>query len=193
MEIRVLGAADRAAAERFLKQQPAGMAIRGFLARDGITPKYGHYAAAFEGGEIVSIAAYLGQAFHLVAPVGLEGLLDVLGRLQQGSLMQINGPTEQVDQALRFLGAANARTIVNSRDELFVLKLADLQVPPQLAGGALKARLATREDIAFQGAWRHDFWVENLGAPRGPLLLESCTKLVETEVGERTLYVLEDG
>jgi predicted GNAT family acetyltransferase len=86
----------------------------------------------------------------------------------------------------------DARTFVNSRDELFVLKLADLKPPPQLAGGALKARLATREDVVFQGAWRHDFWVENLGAPPGPRLLDNCTKLVELEVADRLLYILED-
>jgi len=117
---------------------------------------------------------------------------ELLGRRQQGPLLQINGPTDQVTRALRFLNAVNARTLVHSRDELFVLDLADLRVPPQLSGGALKARLATREDVPFQGAWRHDFWVENLGAAPGLRLLENCTKLVEIEVVERILYILED-
>ena len=45
MEIRVLGEADRPSAERFLKQQPAGMALRGYMMKDTLTPKYGLYAA----------------------------------------------------------------------------------------------------------------------------------------------------
>jgi uncharacterized protein len=191
-EIRVLGDADRAAAERFLKGQPSGMALRGYLSKYGLTPKYGNYACAVEGGEVVSLAAYLGGTFHLVAPSRLEALLELLGRAKQGPLTQINGPTNQVLRCLQFLDAADARTFVNSRDELFVLKLADLQVPPQLSNSALRCRLATREDIPLQGTWRHDFWVENLGAPAGPRLLDNCIKLVEAEVAEQLLYVLED-
>lgn len=192
MEIRVLGEADRAAAERFLKRQPAGMALRGYLAKDNITPTYGHYAAAFEGGEVVSVAAYLGATFHLVAPTAVEELVDLLGRRKPGPLTQMNGPTDQVLRAARLLGAENAHTFVNSRDELFVLQLSELKVPPKLSGGALKARLATPEDVTFQSSWRHDFWVENLGAPPGPRLLDNCIKLVEAEVAEKLLYVLED-
>lgn len=193
MEFRVLGEADRAMAERFLRGQPSGMALRGYLAKDSLAPKYGHYAGAIDDGEIIAMAAYLGATYHLVAPMSVEILVDLLGRHRGGPLTQMNGPTEQVLRALQFLGATNARTFVNSRDELFVLQLSELRVPPQLSGGSLKARLATREDVTFQGAWRHDFWVENLGAPPGPRLLENCVKLVEAEVAERLLYVLEDG
>ncbi|HEY8205994.1 MAG TPA: GNAT family N-acetyltransferase [Myxococcaceae bacterium] len=191
-EIRVLTEADRPAAGRFLKQQPAGMAMRGYLGKDGVTPNYGSYAGVVEGGEVVSMAAYLGATLHLVAPAQLEALLQLLGKTKQGPLTQINGPTVQVTRTLQWLDAVDSRTFVNSRDELFVLKLSDLQVPPQLSNGALKCRLGTTGDITFQGVWRHDFWVDNLGAPPGPRLLENCTKLVEQEVAEKLLYVLED-
>ena len=193
MEFRVLGEADRAMAERFLRGQPSGMALRGYLAKDSLTPKYGHYAGVVDDGEIIAMAGYLGATFHLVAPMSVEILVDLLGSHRGGPLTQINGPTEQVLRTLDFLGAAGARTFVNSRDELFVLQLSELRVPPQLQGGALKARLATREDVTFQGSWRHDFWVENLGAPPGPRLLDNCVKLVEAEVAEQLLYILEDG
>jgi predicted GNAT family acetyltransferase len=128
-----------------------------------------------------------------VAPQKLEALLDILGQTRPGPLHQINGPTVQVARTLQWLDAGTARTLVNSRDELFVLKLSELQVPPQLSNPSLKCRLGTPDDIVFQGAWRHDFWVDNLNAPPGPRLLENCTKLVELEVAEKLLYVLEDG
>jgi uncharacterized protein len=192
-EIRVLGEADRPAAERFLKQQPSGIALRGYMMKDSMTPKYGLYAGVVEGGEVVSMAAYLGGTFHLVAPSQLEALLTQLGQHRRGPLHQINGPTVQVVQAVQWLNAGASRTLVNSRDELFVLRLSDLKVPPQLSSPSLRCRLGNASDIAFQGAWRHDFWVDNLGAPPGPRLLENCTKLVEQEVAEQTLYVLEDG
>jgi len=193
MEFRVLGEADRPAVERFLKAQPSGMALRGYLAKDSLTPKYGHYAGVVDDGDVLAMVAYLGATYHLVAPMSVEILVDLLGRYRGGPLTQINGPTEQVVRTLEFLEASDARTFVNSRDELFVLRLDELVVPPQLANGALKARLATREDIPFQGSWRHDFWVENLNAPPGPRLLENCVKLVEAEVAEQLLYILEDG
>jgi len=193
MEFRVLGEPDRAAVERFLKAQPSGMALRGYLAKDSLTPKYGHYAGVVDDGELLGLVAYLGATYHLVAPMSVEILVDLLGRYRGGPLTQINGPTEQVVRTLEFLEATDARTFINSRDELFVLQLSELVVPPQLSGGALKARLATREDITFQSSWRHDFWCENLNAPPGPRLLENCTKLVEAEVAEQLLYILEDG
>src|SRR5438045_8980996 len=95
-EIRVLGEADHPAAERFLKRQPSGMALRGYLAKDTLTPKYGLYAGVLEGGELVSMAAYLGGTFHLVAPSRLEALLALLGKNRSGPLRQINGPTDRV-------------------------------------------------------------------------------------------------
>ena len=160
--------------------------------KDSMTPRYGLYAGVVEGGEVVSMAAYLGGTFHLVAPRNLETLLALLARHHRGPLHQINGPTAQVTQAVQWLNAGASRTLVNSRDELFVLRLSDLEIPPQLSNRSLRWRLGTPEDVASQGGWRHDFWVDNLGAPPGPRLLESCTKLVEQEVAERLLYVLED-
>ena len=190
-ETRVLGEADRPALERYLKNEPCGMALRGYILKDGVTPKYGVYAGALEGGEVVSLTAFLGTTFHLAAPSSLEKLLSAMTAAKGGVLHQINGPTSQVTRTLAWMDAPDVRTVVNSRDQLFVLKLADLQVPSSLGQDGLSWRLATTADQEMQSNWRHDFWVENLGAPPGPRLHENCARLVEGEIAEKLLYILE--
>jgi len=192
-EMRLLGGADRPALDRYLKGQPAGMALRGCLARDGVTPTYGVYAGAVENGEVVSVLGLLGGTAYLVAPKGLEKLLALAGRGLRREIHGINGPTAQVERALAWLDAGDARTLVYSRDELFVLRLQDLREPVALRGGGLRRRLATAEDATLQAAWRHDFWVENMGAPPGPKLLEQVAKMVDDEIAHRVLHLLEDG
>lgn len=192
-EIRVLGDADRDALVRYLKSDPCGMALRGYILKDGVTPKYGIYVGAVQGGEVTSMTAFLGATFHLVAPSHLDRLMGVMTGARHGDIHQINGPTTQVTRARAWLDALDARTLVSSKDQLFVLQLHDLKVPAALEQSGLSWRLAGGADQVLQSAWRHDFWVENLGAPAGPRLLENCHKLVEAEIAERLLYVLEIG
>ena len=134
-------------------------------------PMQGTYVAAVEGGRITGVAAHcwngivLVQAPEHAAPVAREAV-----RRSGRSVTGFSGPWDQVVIARQALGLAAAPTAKDSRDELYVLDLARLAIPPGLATGTVRCRHPEAGELELLADWRVSFSVEALGAADGPEL-----------------------
>lgn len=196
--LRVLGAGDEAGLETFLaRHADSSMFLRANARVAGLEdrgePFQATYAAAFESGRIVAVAAHcwngniLLQAPQLTAEVA-QAAAARSGRRVAGLL----GPWAQVDAARRALGLAGAAAAKTGREALFALDLADLIVPESLARGAVRHRLATAADLDLLIAWRVAFSLEALGLTDGPALHAEARDDLTRSVAHGASWVLEE-
>src|SRR6266704_640298 len=105
-------------------------------------PLQATYVAAVAGGRIAGVAAHCWNGMVLVqAPDGGHAAA----------------------AAREAVGLGAAPTAKDSRDELYVLDLARLVVPPALASGALRCRHPAEGELELLVVWRVRFAVEALG------------------------------
>lgn len=176
-EVRRPCAADRPAVERFLAAHPlTTLFLRNNLAaaglEDGDQPYRGRWAAGFQAGEVVAVAAHFWNGnLILEAPRDLAAV--VRCALTPGGrrpLAGILGPYEQAVAALAALGRAGAPRRLDSRQTLYALDLAALRAPPLLSEPdvAVRPPAAAEEDLVL--AWRVAFARETRSLPDGPAL-----------------------
>src|SRR5207245_1886032 len=106
-------------------------------------PARARCAAAREGGRIGGVAAHCWNGMVLVqAPEGGHAAAAALEAVRRSgrTVTGFSGPWDQVVAAREALGLGAAPAAKDSRDELYVLDLARLVVPPELASGALRCR-----------------------------------------------------
>ncbi|HYT03402.1 MAG TPA: GNAT family N-acetyltransferase [Gemmatimonadales bacterium] len=177
-EFRTLQPGDEAALDAFLaRHADTSMFLRSNARAAGLIdrgePMQATYVAALEGGEIVGVAAHCWNGMVLVQAPALPhaaALAREAARRSRRAVSGFSGPWDQVVAARAALGLDPAHTTKDSREELYVLDLADLLVPPALAAGALRCRHPEERELELLTEWRVCFSIEALGATDGPEL-----------------------
>jgi RimJ/RimL family protein N-acetyltransferase len=170
-DLRLLRPGDEVALETFLAAHAdTSMFLRANARTAGLTdrgePLQGTYVAALEGGLITGVAAHCWNGMVLVqAPKHAGAVTREAVRCSGRAVTGFSGPWEQVVAARRALGLDAAPTTKDSRDDLYVLDLARLMIPPALARGAVHCRHPLAGELELLAEWRASFSREALGAP----------------------------
>jgi RimJ/RimL family protein N-acetyltransferase len=201
-ELRLLGPGDEGPLDAFLaRHADTSMFLRSNARSAGLTdrgePMQATYVAAVVGGKIAGVAAHCWNGMVLVqAPeTGHAGATSREAVRRSGRIVTgFSGPWGQVVDARDALGLAGAATAKDSRDELYVVDLARLVVPPALAAGDVRCRHPETRELDLLVDWRARFAVEALGAPDTPNLREASRDdvLLQHERGTDWL-LLADG
>jgi RimJ/RimL family protein N-acetyltransferase len=197
--LRVLQPGDEAALDAFLAgHAESSMFLRSNARAAGLVdegqPLQGTYVAALEGERIIGVAAHCWNGMVLVqAPAHLEPLAQEAVRRSRRVVAGLSGPWDQVAAARRALGLHAARTIKDSRDDLYALDLRDLIVPPTLATGPLRCRRAEDRELELLAEWRVQFSVEALGATDSPEVRSASRSDVLLQHHRGADWVLVDG
>src|SRR5207245_2762700 len=133
-------------------------------------PMQATYVAALEGGRIAGVAAHCWNGMVLVqAPEGGHAAAAALEAVRRSgrTVTGFSGPWDQVVAAREALGLGAAPAAKDSRDELYVLDLARLVVPPELASGALRCRHPAATELELLVDWRVRVARDALGARDG--------------------------
>jgi RimJ/RimL family protein N-acetyltransferase len=175
-ELRVLRSGDETVLDTFLAgHADTSMFLRANARAAGLidrgAPLEATYVAALESGRITGVAAHGWNGVVLVQAPARAGALACQAVRRSGrAVTGLSGPWGQVVTARAALGLASAPTVKDSRDELYVLDLARLVVPRQLAGGELRVRHPATAELELLVNWRCSFSVEALGMPETPEL-----------------------
>lgn len=197
--IRRLGPPDDATLRAFLgaRLQSSFILLANFVA-DGFTyegkPYQGVYAGAFENDELIGVAAHywndnlIFQAPTLAVEIGAAALRHS-GRAAQGLV----GPWEQVAAARDGLGLGNLPTRYASKEILYALELARLQIPQALASGAVRCRRAQVADVPCLVDYAIAEAAETFGDPDMRERREKLDESLRQHIGEGMIFVLEAG
>lgn len=198
MTTRLLEPKDQPALEQFLRQHtPQAMVLRSNLAHSGIVdggaPYQGRYAAAFQDGRIVGVAAhYWNGMLVLLAPeqAGAVARAATAGRKVAGIL----GPWQQALDVQEALALDPRWCRLRSHERLMTLPLDRLRIPiPMREGQNLHCRLATLAELDVLSEWRQQFRCEALGATPSHDLTQRSRAEVAQWIEERKQFVLLDG
>lgn len=195
--VRVLVPGDELAVEAFFARRPDttlsfqnNVATRGLV--DTGVPYSGTYAAAFDAGAIIALAAHFWNGNVIVdAPRDAEHVARAAIAASSRAVAGLVGPYAQVVALRRALGLAAAATTMDSPDDLFAIDLASLRVPAALADGSLRCRAPRADELAVLARWRHDYCVELMGREGGAALLDASRKEMEQWQGEGRNHLLE--
>jgi RimJ/RimL family protein N-acetyltransferase len=195
---RILKPGDEPALEAFLLPRlESSMFLVGNMRAvglaDGGQAYEGTYAAAFEGEEIVAVAAhYWSGTLILQAPAHLDAVWRVAVRASGRRINGLLGPGEQVATARDALGFGDDAVQLDETENLYSLALADMKVPLGLSTGQLKGRRIEPRDLDLITAWRVAFSVQGMGEEESPRLWEETRASLERSMGRRWTWVLED-
>ncbi len=200
-ELRLLRPGDEAALDTFLaRHADTSMFLRSNARSAGLTdrgqPMQATYVAALDGERIAGVAAHCWNGMVLVqAPEGAHAKAVAREAVRRSgrTVTGFSGPWDQVVAAREALGLGAAPTAKDSRDELYVLDLARLVVPPALASGELRCRHPTETELERLVDWRVRFAVEALGATEGPDLHQASTDDVRLQHERGTDWLLLAG
>lgn len=198
LEVRKLGPGDEPVLERFLSAHPdTTMFLRSNLLLAGIVhtgaPYSADYAAAFDGGELVGVAAH-SWGGNLV----VESPVELVGAVTRGALQCSGRPLsgivachDQVVAAREALGLAAKATTLESREELLALDLSALRVPEELAG--MRCRAPRDDELELLAAWRVAYSMEALGTPDSEKLRRSSREEMALYQRDARHFVLDEG
>jgi uncharacterized protein len=192
--IRLLRSGDQAELERFLAPRADSSlfllanARKAGLADQG-QPFQATYAAAFEEGRMVGVAAcsWLGSVV-VQAPQELAGVVREAIRASGRQVTAMIGP---YDQAVAACAAIGRSPLSLERDLLFGVDLAALEVPADLASGRARCRPARRDELPLLAEWRARFVVETNVERDGPDLRSRARVAKELLYADGALFVLE--
>jgi GNAT superfamily N-acetyltransferase len=166
----------------------AGLVDRG-------APLQGTYVAALQGGRIVAVVAHFWNGMlALQAPEAsaLEPIARAAVVRSGRELRGLVGPWPQVRAARSALGLGDRATTHDSREELYELDLAHVEVPRDLASGRLECRPPRAEEIALVARWRMSYSIETLGLSGGPELAATSRAEIERLAREGSQWILLD-
>jgi ribosomal protein S18 acetylase RimI-like enzyme len=200
-ELRLLRPGDEAALDTFLaRHADTSMFLRSNARSAGLTdrgqPMQATYVAVLDGERIRGVAAHCWNGMVLVqAPDGNDAaaVAREAVRRSRRTVTGFSGPWSQVVAAREALGLGAAPTTKDSRDDLYVLDLVRLVVPPELANGTLRCRHPTESELEPLVDWRVRFAVEALGATDGPDLRQASTDDVRLQHDRGTDWLLLAG
>jgi RimJ/RimL family protein N-acetyltransferase len=131
----------------------------------------GTWAAAFDGAEIVAVAAHFWNANLVIeCPRRLDAVVRLVVERSGRALAGILGPRAQVTEARRVLGAWDRATAIDATEDLFALSLDRLRVPDALSAGRVRHRPPREDELALATQWRVEYERETLGSTDGPAL-----------------------
>ena len=197
--IRPLGPADGRQLEAFLvRHADFSMFLRSNSRAAGLVyegkPLQAEYVAAFDGDQIVAVAAHCWNDMLLLqAPVQVAEVARAVVKLSARPVAGLSGPADQVTAARTALGLNDRRAPKFGREELFALDLRDLVVPPPLAEGRWVSRRPGRDELPRLVEWRVDFSREALHFPDSPTLRGECEREIALLHEREDDWVLEDG
>jgi ribosomal protein S18 acetylase RimI-like enzyme len=200
-ELRLLRPGDEVALDTFLaRHADTSMFLRSNARSAGLAdrgePMQATYVAALDGGRIAGVAAHCWNGMVLVqAPDGdhAAAVAREVVRRSGRTVTGFSGPWGQVVAAREALGLGAAPTAKDSRDELYVLDIGRLVVPPELASGALRCRHPAERELELLVDWRVRFAVEALGATDGADLRQASTDDVRLQHERGTDWLLLAG
>lgn len=197
--IRPLGPGDEQQLETFLvRHADFSMFLRANSRAAGLVyrgqPLQAEYVAAFDGDQIVAVAAHCWNGMVLVqAPVDIAAVARAAVAQSGRPVAGLSGPAEQVGAARTALGLDDRPAPKFGREELFALDLADLVVPQPLADGRWICRHPRSDELEFLVDWRVDFAREALQFPDSPTLRGECERELALVYERGSNWVLEDG
>jgi predicted GNAT family acetyltransferase len=155
-------------------------------------PYQGTYAAAFDRGEIVGVAAhYWNQNLVFQAPACLDALWAAVVEASGRPVKGLIGPSDQVGAAKEALDIDDSNVQMDETERLYSLKLEALVVPENLNSGEVQGRRIEFRDVELVTRWRIAFALEALGEEDGPQLREECRISIERSLDERRTWILE--
>jgi uncharacterized protein len=196
--IRALGAGDEPALEAFLfRHADFSMFLRSNSRAAGLVyegqPLQAEYVAAFDGGDIVAVAAHCWNNMLLVqAPVDVAAVARAAVEQSRRPVAGLSGPADQVLAARSALGLNDRPAPKFGREELFALDLKDLFVPAPLADGRWTCRRPRADELEFLVDWRVDYAREALQFPDSPMLRRECEQELRLVHERGSNWVLED-
>jgi predicted GNAT family acetyltransferase len=192
--IRILGPGDEGVLEAFLATLPdTSMFLRSNARAGGLEDRgerlQATYAAAFDGGAIVAVAAHCWNGMLLVqAPQQLEAVVRAAISASARGLKGIAGAAAQVRVARDALGVGEPHT--DQAEMLFSLDLAALRIPDQLS--RFSVRHPRETELPTVIGWRQQYLEETgLGRP-GPGLREEASSGIRLLHARGDHWVLED-
>jgi hypothetical protein len=201
---RLLVPGDEALVDAFLAPHtPFAFFIRSNLKKGGLfyegKPFQADYFGAFNGENLEGILmhGWMG-AVQIFAP-DLSAVPALAGAWQAALVQRPRkieiflGPAEQIRALLSVVGIPMMSLRKGGPEEgLFVLSLKDMAMPPLLKKPGVLVRLAQEGDIGQLITWRHDFFVEALGALPGQQTYNIAKTEIVRRVREGDYFVLED-
>ena len=196
---RMLGPGDEKALEAFLlTHADSSMFLRSNLRAGGLVyqgkPYQADYMAMWSGNQIAGVAAHAWNGhFLLQAPEQVTELMHAFAQHIKRPVKGIIGPMSQVVGARMALGFSNAPTVLESREDLFSLKLSQLALPEALRIGRFQCRHSRKEDMDLLIQWRVAYNIDAIHEKETPDLWRSSRQGIERIHSEGSLWVLLDG
>lgn len=169
MLTRVLGPGDEPQLEAFLRQHvETSMFLRRNLRVAGIVDHgeiyQGTYVGAFADDRIVAVACHLWRGgIALQAPAHAAEVARLAVERSGRGVTGLVGPWSQVTAVRAALGLDDRATRQDSREILYALALADVEVPAALTSGAAACRRSRPDDLPLLSDWRAAYNVEANG------------------------------
>jgi len=196
--IRVLQPGDEATLEAFLLHRvESSMFLLSNMRSSGLVdhgqPYEGTYAAAFEGGDIVAVAAhYWNGNLVLQAPTHVDALWRAAARASGRPIEGLIGPDDQVTRVKEALGIDASHVQMDETENLYSLKLDELIEPDGLRSGELYGRRIEPRDLELVTQWRTAYSLEALGEKDTPELLQRRRAAIERSLREGHTWILDD-
>ncbi|MBN1658217.1 MAG: GNAT family N-acetyltransferase [Anaerolineae bacterium] len=197
VDVCIMGPGDWGALEAFLLPRiESSMFLIGNMRSAGLEDRgerfQGTYAAAYEAGQVMGVAAhYWNGMLVLQAPAHLPAVCRAAIEGSGRRLGGLIGPDDQVLAAREALGVGDEPFQMDEAEHLYRLDLAGLLLPAALAERRVEARRIEPRDIDLVTRWRVDFSVESLGDQESPRLWEACRANVERSMADGRIWVLE--
>jgi predicted GNAT family acetyltransferase len=200
MDLKTLSEGDASALAEFLQPYRASsMFLRSNALAAGLVdrgaPLQGTYVAAVQGGAIVAVAAHFWNGILILQAPELPAIETIARAAVSRSgreLKGLGGPHDQVGTARAALGLSGRATAHDSREMLYELDLAKLEVPRDLAAGHLVCRAPHSDELDIVAAWRVDYCVETLGIPDSPELAATSRVEIVRLQRERSQWIAVD-
>ena len=167
----------------------SAMYLRAELRKPGAAA---NVAVAREDGRIVGVAAQVASGMIVLqAPLRAGQLGADLLRRSGRRLAGFYGPAPQVRRALDDMGLAGVPLLKDTVEDLFALGLSNLPLPPMLAHGQARCRVAHAGDAALLVAWRRDFRRTTLNDVDGEQLDAASRADIAALLPAGSLFMLE--
>lgn len=157
-------------------------------------PYQGTYAAAWQAGRMVAVAAhYWNRVLLLQAPVHVDSVWRLAVEASGRPLSGVIGPSDQVAAVVQELGLQPSMVQRDQVEILYGLDLDELVVPARLARGELTARTPTPDDLDLLTQWQVGYALEEMKEPDTPETRTLQRAVVDRRAREGRIWILEDG
>jgi GNAT superfamily N-acetyltransferase len=197
--IRQLAPGDESRLDAFLQAHAdSSMFLRGNAGRGGLVdrgePHHATYAAAFDGENMVGVAAHCWNGMVLVqAPVHVADLARACVEWSRRAVTGLAGPAAQVRQARTALDLDNAPAALEGDEWLYALDLSALIVPPSLSNGDVTCRVPRPGERDMLCAWRLAYDIELLGATDTPEHRARSAAFLDAQLADSNAWVAVAG